>query len=159
MVEERRANAERDRAVAAETRAEAEAAKARNEGAINKAVNDFLLQDLLAQASPNQQPDRDLKLRTVLDRAAARIDGRFPGMPAVEAAIRSTLGQTLVSLGEMRQASAAASAQFGEEHLPRTSTKAIWRWRSITRASLRKPNRSGQRRWRRVAANSERSTP
>lgn len=70
-----------------------------------QALNDFLQNDLLAQASasrqggPNQKPDPDLKVRTALDRAAARILGRFDRQPEVEAAIRYTIGQTYIELG------------------------------------------------------------
>jgi len=79
-----RASHERDRALRAEQ--------------IAKAVNDFLQDDLLAQAGAraqanrHSQPDPDLKVRTALDRAAARIAGRFDSQPAVEAAIRRTIG-------------------------------------------------------------------
>jgi len=64
------------------------------------AIADFLQNDLLAQASPDTQPDRDLKLRTVLDHAAAAIETRFADRPVVEAAIRETLGDTYFALGE-----------------------------------------------------------
>src|ERR1017187_3522361 len=43
--------------------------------------------------------DPDLKVRTALDRAATRIEGKFAGKPEVEAAIRDTVGQTYVDLG------------------------------------------------------------
>jgi tetratricopeptide (TPR) repeat protein len=75
------------------------------ESATAQAVNDFLQNDLLAQASaatqagPNTKPDPDLKVRTALDRAAVRITGRFEGQPEVEAAIRETIGQTYMDLG------------------------------------------------------------
>ena len=71
----------------------------------SEALNAFLQNDLLAQASaakqagPTQKPDPDLKVRTALDRAAARISGRFDQQPAVEAAIRYTVGQTYIDLG------------------------------------------------------------
>src|SRR5262249_49655922 len=61
--------------------------------------------DLLAQASasvqarPDIKPDSDLKVRTALDRAAARIAGKFDGQPLVEASIRQTIGDTYVDLG------------------------------------------------------------
>lgn len=70
-----------------------------------QAVNDFLQNDLLAQASANTQagpgvkPDPDLKVRTALDRAAARIEGKFAGQPTVEASIRRTIGRTYRDLG------------------------------------------------------------
>ncbi|MEW5974533.1 MAG: serine/threonine-protein kinase [Acidobacteriota bacterium] len=70
-----------------------------------QAVNEFLQNDLLAQASaatqsgPRSKPDPDLKVRTALDRAAERITGRFDRQPGVEAAIRNTIGQTYRDLG------------------------------------------------------------
>jgi serine/threonine protein kinase len=74
--------------------------KAATEAATSHAISEFLRRDLLAQASPEQQPDRDVKLRTVLDRAAERIEGRFPDQPLVEAALRETLADTYTALGE-----------------------------------------------------------
>jgi eukaryotic-like serine/threonine-protein kinase len=82
-----------------------EAARANAESATSRAISDFLQNDLLAQASaatqsgPNTKPDPDLKVRTALDRAAARITGRFDRQPEVEAAIRDTIGQTYADLG------------------------------------------------------------
>lgn len=72
---------------------------------ITGAVNDFLRNDVLAQASANRQasrdirPDPDLKVRTALDRAAARIEGKFAAQPAVEASIRQTIGEAYEDLG------------------------------------------------------------
>jgi tetratricopeptide (TPR) repeat protein len=82
-----------------------EAARANREAATARVINDFLQNDLLAQASANNQarpdtkPDPDLKVRTALDRAAARITGKFDRRPEVEAAIRDTMGQTYLDLG------------------------------------------------------------
>ena len=80
-------------------------ARTKQESAIAQAVNDFLQNDLLAQASaaaqsgPSAKPDPDLKVRTALDRAAERIEGKFAKQPEVEAAIRNTIGQTYTDLG------------------------------------------------------------
>jgi serine/threonine protein kinase len=80
-------------------------AQAKQQSAIAQAVNDFLQNDLLAQASaaaqsgPASKPDPDLKVRTALDRAADRIEGKFRKQPEVEAAIRNTIGQTYTDLG------------------------------------------------------------
>jgi eukaryotic-like serine/threonine-protein kinase len=69
------------------------------------AVSDFLRDDVLAQASagiqarPDTKPDPDLKVRTALDRAAARIEGKFAERPLVEASIRHTIGKTYDDLG------------------------------------------------------------
>jgi tetratricopeptide (TPR) repeat protein/tRNA A-37 threonylcarbamoyl transferase component Bud32 len=79
--------------------------KARRAEQVAEAVNDFLQNDLLAQASAATQsvssakPDPDLKVRTALDRAAARLGGKFSRQPEVEAAIRYTIGRTYLDLG------------------------------------------------------------
>ncbi|MGC1295948.1 MAG: serine/threonine-protein kinase [Alloacidobacterium sp.] len=109
---EETARQERDRSVEAEKLAtqERNAAltqrkRANSEAAAARAVNDFLENDLLAQASaanesgPATKPDPDLKVRTALDRAAAKITGKFDKQPEVEAAIRDTIGQTYLDLG------------------------------------------------------------
>jgi tetratricopeptide (TPR) repeat protein len=82
-----------------------EAKRARRAEQAATAVDDFLQNDLLAQASasvqarPDTKPDPDLKVRTALDRAAARIEGKFHTQPLVEAAIRQTIGKTYEDLG------------------------------------------------------------
>jgi tetratricopeptide (TPR) repeat protein/tRNA A-37 threonylcarbamoyl transferase component Bud32 len=149
-VAERAAGKERDRALSAELAAtsernnalaaEAQAVQERNravterrraddEAATAKAVSDFLQGDLLAQASantqagPNTKPDPDLKVRTALDRAAARIAGKFEKQPLVEAAIRQTIGNTYRDLGLYPEAQGQLEAAhplrakvLGEEH-------------------------------------------
>jgi tetratricopeptide (TPR) repeat protein len=68
-------------------------------------VNEFLQNDLLAQASANTQarsdtnPDPNLTVRTALDRAAGRVAGRFEKQPIIEASIRFTIGHAYVDLG------------------------------------------------------------
>jgi eukaryotic-like serine/threonine-protein kinase len=81
---------------------------AQQETAIAQAVNDFLQNDLLAQASAYNQlkPDPDLKVRTALDRAAQNIGGKFKSQPEVEAAIRKTIGETFDDLGLYPEAAA-----------------------------------------------------
>lgn len=84
--------------------------RANREAAAAEAVNDFLQNDLLAQASaanqsgPSTKPDPDLKVRTALDRAADRITGKFDKQPELEASIRDTIGQTYLGLGLYREA-------------------------------------------------------
>jgi tetratricopeptide (TPR) repeat protein len=107
----------------------AERRRADDEAATAKAVIDFLQGDLLAQASantqagPNTKPDPDLKVRTALDRAAARIAGKFEKQPLVEAAIRWTIGGTYEELGlypeareQFKAARALRAEVLGEEH-------------------------------------------
>ncbi|MGI8744928.1 MAG: tetratricopeptide repeat protein [Bryobacteraceae bacterium] len=107
------ARRERDRAMAAEAQSQrerdaalAEKQRADSEQAAATAVNEFLRNDVLAQASarmqtggPETPAEPDLKVRTALDRAAARIEGRFHGQPAVEASIRQTIGDTYLDWG------------------------------------------------------------
>jgi non-specific serine/threonine protein kinase/serine/threonine-protein kinase len=79
--------------------------RANEQAEIAKAVNDFLQKDLLAQASswsqtgPGTKPDPDLKVRTALDRAAARIQHQFEKQPLVEAAVERTIATAYKGLG------------------------------------------------------------
>ena len=99
IAEAKKAAQERDRAVQAEKRAE-------EESALVLATNNFLRHELLEQADPgvhadlDQKPDKDIKLRTVLDRAAGRISGAFPDRPELEAAVRRSIGEAYRGLGE-----------------------------------------------------------
>jgi serine/threonine protein kinase/tetratricopeptide (TPR) repeat protein len=79
--------------------------RANREAAVAEAVSNFLRNDVLAQAGASTQasrstkPDPHLEVRTALDRAATRIDGKFDQQPEVEAAIRETMGRTYEDLG------------------------------------------------------------
>ena len=89
---------------------------AQQQAAISSAVNRFLQQDLLLQADTanqlgdGQSRDRDVKVGTLLERAAKAIGERFADQPQVEAAIRQIIGQTYYSLGLWTE---------GREHLER----------------------------------------
>ena len=129
VAEEARNNeaAQRQEAVEQKNRAEAAEALAKNhladvtrekqrtdeEAAIARAVNEFLQNNLLGQADIRNQPggaygfasqDPDIKVRTLLDRAAREIEGKFVGQPLTEAAIRQTLGDTYRALGRYTEA-------------------------------------------------------
>jgi hypothetical protein len=130
------ATRDRNRALAAEAQAIqernsalAEKQRADEETASAKAVNSFLQDDLLAQASsyrqarPNARPDPDLKVRTALDRAAAGIEGKFDKQPLVEASIRRTIGVTYIGLGiypeaqlQLEKALELRRRVLGDEH-------------------------------------------
>jgi len=84
--------------------ARTEQQRADTQAATAKAVTEFLQNDVLAQASPNttgpaSAPDPELRVRTALDRASARIGARFEKQPLVEAAIRQTIGEAYLDLG------------------------------------------------------------
>ncbi|MCB9837842.1 MAG: serine/threonine protein kinase [Phycisphaeraceae bacterium] len=63
-------------------------------------VNNFLNNDLLAQADPENR-GRRVTVREVIDIASERIGGRFTDQPLVEASVRMTLGRAYQGLGEM----------------------------------------------------------
>ncbi len=79
--------------------------EARQQADIAKAVSDFLQHDLLGQADVSLQPgggqgrDPDVKVRTLVDRTAERLNGRFIDQPLTEAALRMTLAATYRNLG------------------------------------------------------------
>jgi serine/threonine protein kinase/tetratricopeptide (TPR) repeat protein len=102
---ERKADSERAQAVAEKERANEQAEVA-------EAVNKFLNGDLLIQASTEHSPDRDLKLRTVLDRAAERVDERLASQPLAAARIHKTLGAAYQSLGELGRAERHARRSY-----------------------------------------------
>jgi serine/threonine protein kinase/tetratricopeptide (TPR) repeat protein len=87
-----------------------EGVRAKREAAIADAVNEFLQNDLLAQAGasaqagPKAKPDPHLEVRTALDRASGRIEGKFAKQPEVEASIRDTMGWTYLDLGSYPEA-------------------------------------------------------
>ncbi len=86
------------RAVRARDDATVRQRQAERQAAIAAAVNRFLNEDLLAAAMPEEQ-GRQVTVLEVLDLAAVRIEGRFAGEPAVEAEIRSTIGNSYLALG------------------------------------------------------------
>jgi len=105
------------------------AVRARRAESEARAISDFLRQDVMAQASadtqarPDTKPDPDLKVRTALDRAATRIEGKFANQPLVEASIRQTIGNTYDDLGlypealrQLERALELRRRELGEEH-------------------------------------------
>jgi serine/threonine protein kinase/Tfp pilus assembly protein PilF len=85
--------------------------KALEEAAVAKAVNDFLNEDVLGQASavqilvgPNRDWYRDLKVTEALDRAAVNIAGKFAQQPRAAVAVRLAIGSSYLNLGERAKA-------------------------------------------------------
>jgi serine/threonine protein kinase len=86
------------------TQARRERNRAEKQAAVAKAVSDFLQNDFMKQADRWRNPDRDIKLRTVLDRASTKVVERFPDQPIVQATLHQTLGETYLELGELEAA-------------------------------------------------------
>jgi serine/threonine protein kinase len=110
---------------------------ATEQAAIAKAVNDFLRNDLLRQAESREQADRgfasqpDLTMKEALRRAGERVGQSFTNQPLVEAAIRSTLGESFSGIGDphlavphLEQARTQRTTILGPHH-PDTITSMI----------------------------------
>ncbi len=98
-----RVTRQRDRAVAAEARAETERNIARDQR--NRAVAvATVLHNLLWAANPTWAPGREVTVRDVLDRASRRIDADLAGKPDVRQQVRDTIGRTYLSLGRFPEA-------------------------------------------------------
>ena len=69
------------------------------------AINRFLIDKLLGQAEPENNPKRtQLTLLEALDRAAAEVGTSFAGQPEIEAAIRMAIGKAYHGWGNMPRA-------------------------------------------------------
>ena len=66
------------------------------------AVNVFL-QDMLSSVDPTED-GKDVKVYDVLKNASKDVENNFIGHPEIEAAVRKTIGKTLVNLGEYPEA-------------------------------------------------------
>jgi tetratricopeptide (TPR) repeat protein len=118
------AETQRDKAVVAEEKAVAEKQRASEEAAIAQAVNDFVRNDLLAEAAPGKNArNKKVTVEEVLGRAARRVDGKFGKQPWIEAAIRQTIGDAYYELGDysaaqrhLERALELRHRVLGEEH-------------------------------------------
>ncbi len=99
--EQQRLEAEKQRAIAME-----QEKRANDKLELSERVLEFLLEDLLAQASPSQQgnsghkADPNLTVREAVKRAADSIESRFDERPIIQARIREVIGETQRQLGE-----------------------------------------------------------
>ena len=93
-----KADDQRDKAIASETKAREEAAK-------TQTINDFLTNDLLTQAEPaNNAVEDKVTLLEVLDRAAEKVGTRFADQPELERALRKTIATTYHGLASWEKA-------------------------------------------------------
>lgn len=114
---------QRDEAVAARAMAEVQHQRAEGELRKKKGVIEFFSDDLLALADPLNESDRNITLREVLDRASTKVEEKFHDQPAVQASIRTTLGNTYRGLGmydtaglHLRAALQIQQALLGDRH-------------------------------------------
>jgi len=88
------------------------AIKAEHARAEAEAVSNFLRKDVLASMNPFESVSpfatrgQEVTVRSVLDTASERLEGKFRDKPLVEASIRQTLGNTYRDLGLHDQAEA-----------------------------------------------------
>lgn len=85
--EARRVEIERDRAQGAEERA--------------KALNRYLVDDVLGLARPEESGGRDLTVRELLDQASRRAESALADDAGLDGAIRGAIGETYLSLGDL----------------------------------------------------------
>lgn len=83
--------------------------RAATEARISRAVNDFLVQ-MLSSADPEGAGGRVPTLPEMLDRAAGTVGSAFRGQPLVEAAVRKTISDTYVMIGDAQKAEPHARA-------------------------------------------------
>ncbi len=75
--------------------------EARSQAAISEAINRFLVDRILGQASPENNPDANrVTLLEVLDRAAEEVGTSFAAQPRIEATIRMAIARAYHGLGE-----------------------------------------------------------
>jgi len=67
-------------------------------------INDFLINDFLSFADPEKEIDSDIRLRTVLDRAAAIVDDRFADLPLEAADLHLQFGKIYLNLSQAADA-------------------------------------------------------
>jgi tetratricopeptide (TPR) repeat protein len=100
------------------------AVKADQQARTAQAVTDFLGEDLLGSVALQQAMSREVTVRSIVQAAAANLEGEFANRPLVEASIRQHLGETCIELGDYRQAElhlkrayALRRSQLGERDL------------------------------------------
>ncbi|MEA3226436.1 MAG: tetratricopeptide repeat protein, partial [Planctomycetota bacterium] len=115
----------------AQARAEALASghEAERQAQISQAVSDFLRDDLLSSVDPYVTQGREVTVRSFLNAASGKLDGKFEQEPLVEASIRHTLGNTYRNIGDFDSAQTHLELaqkiridKLGEQHADTLST-------------------------------------
>jgi hypothetical protein len=134
------------------TKSRDEATQSRDEAtraaAEAKAINDFLVKDMLLGADPQQAKGRRITVEEVLGNASAKIDTAYEGQPLVAASIRGTLGRIYYASGgtSWRNRTCASpttrTANSLARRTGRRSRRARPRARSSRGTSSTRPSRS-----------------
>ena len=122
------AQAESQKAREAESNAAREASNVLKQSLYSGAIANFVNHHLLEFTDPDIEPDRNISLRTVLDRAAISIQA-LNDAPETQSAMRHTLAKSYLSLGEYAEARTHVEAAMelqnsalGETHPESLST-------------------------------------
>jgi serine/threonine protein kinase len=100
LAESNRQQAEQNLVLAQEARQKAE-----KSDATTNALNKFLINDLLGEASPDKNARaKQITVEEVIGRAAGKIDRAFANQPEVEAAVRTQVGEMLFRLAQNQKA-------------------------------------------------------
>ena len=122
---------------AAHARHEAEIARqeAEQEAKTAQTMSDFLRKDLLESMDPYVSQGQDVTVRSFLDSASRKLEGKFKNEPLIEAMIRYTLGKTYRNLGthddleraekHLVRAYELQSANLGENNKDTLNTKEL----------------------------------
>jgi len=102
------ASQESERAMQEAARAEQEAVRAQKKQALADATFGFLTDELFLRADPTKQPDRDIKLRTVVDQASERLEQHLNDQPLEKGRIHQMLATLYLRLAEYGKARAHA---------------------------------------------------
>jgi serine/threonine protein kinase len=135
---------------AARARADAVAARdeAERQAKTSQSVSDFLREDLLASVDPYVAQGREVTVRSFLDAASEKLEGKFEQEPLVEASIRHTLGNTYRNIGDfgpaekhLERAYNVQREQLGQEHPDTLGTmeglaRVYWRQGRYDKAQL-----------------------
>ena len=84
--------------------ADQETARARAEAASAEAVARFVGEDVLGAADPEKEPNRDITLRAVLDRASRLLPTSLENQPLAAASLHTTIGRAYRNLAVYDQA-------------------------------------------------------
>jgi len=98
-----RIRAEQQRTLLALKHAEEQTKKAEEQAAIAFRTKDFL-GEILRSARPDRARGQQLMVIDVLREMAKRVDNEFQDLPHIQAQLRTTLGESMASLGELDDA-------------------------------------------------------